>query len=345
MTKSKRSHGVLAAMFLLVVCPTLGKASESVSFESGAINNETPQGAAVRGEFFKPEGSGPFAAVMLLPHCGGASSDNVSRDWPDYLTELGYVVLTVDTFAPQGQSTCVGLDIQKSRPEQARYAYGALDYLATRSDVNTNRIAVLGFSEGAFAINRVIVPSRSRKPGEIEFKAAASYYGGCWGLEYYSKEDIPLMLIVPEHDDKLAPVCIEIANRRVDIEMHVLKGAYHGFDRSSTTLSYDVAGNKMMGSSSATAEAQELTKEFLDFFIGSRAGTGVKRKMVMDGEETRAALTDWLASNKQLCSKEADYFSESVKDHISELISNNQIMKSFTVSKFKMRRLYKENCL
>ena len=163
-------------------------------------------------------------------------------------------------------------------------------------------------------------------------------------MSRYNKEDIPLLLIVPEHDDQLAPTCIALGNMRVDIEMHVLKGAYHGFDRSSTTRSYDDAGNVMQGSSSATKEAQELTKEFLNRYIGSLAGTGVKRKVVMSGDETRIALNDWLASNKQLCSKNADYFSESVKDHISELLSGNKIMKGFTISNFKMRRLYSENC-
>ena len=345
MTKSTKAYGVLAAVFLLVAFPTSGKTSEAVSFKSGAILNETPQGTDVRGVYFVPEGSGPFAAVILLPHCGGYTSSNVRQGWPDYLTKLGYAVLTVDTFGPQGRSTCVGLDKGKSRPEQARYAYGALDYLAARPDVDGKRIAVMGFSEGAFAINKVIVPSRSRKQGGINFKAAVSLYGGCWGLAQYSKKDIPLMLIVPEHDDKLAPNCISIGDRDPYIEMHVLKGAYHGFDGPELRkMKYDDAGNRMFYSRSATVKAHKLAKAFFDIHIGSLAGTGVKRDVAMGTDEARIALEDWLASNKQLCSKDEDYFTNSVKDHIGKLISDKKIIKSFMVSSFYLRRLYKKNC-
>jgi pimeloyl-ACP methyl ester carboxylesterase len=71
------------------------------------------------------------------------------------------------------------------------------------------------------------------------------------------------------------------------------------------------------------------------------AGEGT---MVMNSEEARAALDDWLVSNKQLCSKDADYFSESVHSHIAELVTNKLVIKDFTVSKFKMKRLYAGNC-
>ena len=144
----------------------------------------------------------------------------------------------------------------------ARDAYGALDYLASLPDVDKDRIAVMGFSLGALAINSVLIPEQFRASGGLDFRAAIALYGGCWGIGYYSKASIPLMEIVGDKDINHAPSCEE-AGKIFPIEVHVLPGIYHAFDSRAGRNTYDVAGNRMQYSASATRKARELTKAFL----------------------------------------------------------------------------------
>lgn len=68
-------------------------------------------------------------------------------------------------------------------------------------------------------------------------------------------------------------------------------------------------------------------------------GAGAKTR-----KDASGSLDDWLAVNKQLCSKDMDHFSAGVSEHIRKLKSDNLIDSDFTVTGFKMRRLYKKTC-
>jgi dienelactone hydrolase len=99
MFKSVKLHSVLAATTLLVACQSNG-----VSFANAKLSATGPTPPVrISGLLAKPEGKGPFPAVVLLHTCGGVKP-HVSVDWPNYLTGLGHVVLTVDSFGPRGGS-------------------------------------------------------------------------------------------------------------------------------------------------------------------------------------------------------------------------------------------------
>lgn len=72
----------------------------------------------------KPPGEGPFPAVALLHTCGGLTSVT-TLDWPEYLTGLGYVTLSVDSFGSRGIKRCP-TPLSRDRRELSRDAYGAL---------------------------------------------------------------------------------------------------------------------------------------------------------------------------------------------------------------------------
>src|SRR5258708_28942585 len=77
----------------------------------------------------KPEGAGPFPAVIGLHGCGGMS-DTTKRKLADELVGWGYVVLLVDSFATRGaEHACTGgySDIAGMRRSDAS---GALAFLA-----------------------------------------------------------------------------------------------------------------------------------------------------------------------------------------------------------------------
>ena len=102
----------------------------------------------------------------------------------------------------------------------------------------------------------------------------------------------------------------------------------------------------MRYSSSATAEARKITKAFLAHHLGGKPIAAFWEKEKSKGSGMgRSALNDWLAnSHAKLCAKDDNYFSNEVMDYVKKLKSDNLVTPGFTISKFKMKRLYKEHC-
>ncbi len=235
-------------------------------------DDASDSGLMLSGDIAIPSGAGPFPAVVLMHGCGGYT-DRFRRDWPDYLNGLGYLTFTVDSFGPRGFRKCnrklFGIrDTDRGQRDRylARDAYGALDFLATVPIVDKTRVAVMGFSFGAITVN-MIAGRKLRAIGAPDFRAAIGYYGHCYRLTSPT-DRIPLLLLIGSEDkwlrdDPRGPGCGQFTNTG-KVELHVLKGAHHGFDnprfKSPRT---DIAGNTMQYSAEATRRARTLVKDFL----------------------------------------------------------------------------------
>ena len=242
------------ATMSLAACQTDGISFPNVQLYARNQNTET-----VPGLLATPEGIGPFPAVVLLTSCGGMTS-HVTQDWPNYLTGLGYVVLTVNSLGARGYSRCTRQNfMSKNYHEITKDAYGALDYLASQPFVDRGKIAVMGFSMGAAAINNELVPKRFREKNGLDFKAAIALYGYCHSLR---PGTIPLMQILAENDD-LATACMRNIKLNALVTVHLIPGAYHAFDSRESSGKRDISGNLMQYDSNAIAAAREFTKAFL----------------------------------------------------------------------------------
>jgi dienelactone hydrolase len=121
-------------------------AGKFVEFESGAGKaNQT----RIIGYLARPQGSGPFPAVVVLHGCGGFHEDMLA--WADRLRRWGYVALAVDSFGPRGIETACG-----SFGDQPADAFQALAYLKTQPYVRADHVAVLGFSMGGASVLAVL---------------------------------------------------------------------------------------------------------------------------------------------------------------------------------------------
>ncbi|MGH6661773.1 MAG: dienelactone hydrolase family protein, partial [Rhodospirillales bacterium] len=238
-----------------------------VSFPNARLDAGDREVETVTGLLARPDGQGPFPAVVLLHSCGGFTS-HVTSDWPNYLTGLGYVALGVDTFGSRGYQRCPN-PLWRAGATWMKDAYGALDYLAAQPFVDKNRIAVMGFSLGANYINGSIVPGRARAGG-LDFKAAIGFYGHC---SYYPKGSIPLMEIAAEMDPSHRHGCEAAARAYPEIEVHVIPGAYHAFDSVEASGKLGAIGERMEYSWQATKKSRELTKAFLARHLGGRPGS------------------------------------------------------------------------
>ena len=146
------------------------------------------QGITLTGWLFKPAGSGPFPAVVMMHGCNGVYSYSdptrglakLYREWGDRLVTAGYVALLVDSFTPRNaaQNECgngsAGVSEVNDRPYDAA---AGLKYLAAQSDIAASRIGLLGWSHGGSA---TMVSMDATKYGTSNnFKVAAAFYPGC----------------------------------------------------------------------------------------------------------------------------------------------------------------------
>ena len=207
-----------------------------------AFDNVTPGTAQrIEGKLYKPDGRGPFPALVLLHGCQGVVRQ--TQTWAHWLRERGYVALVTDSFGPRNDpADCKGGD--DSGPSTARFddAIGALRYLQAQPFVIPDRVASFGWSQGGlFAMSVINGPTLERArargvtlPRAGYAAAIAMYPGGC---EAYVKELVirPLLLLIGGADNWTPPqYCREMAAamkaRGADVTLVEYPGAYHYFD-------------------------------------------------------------------------------------------------------------------
>lgn len=251
-------------LFIVLSLLISGCVSDGVTFKNDSLGSANYKTKTISGQVFKPEGTGPFPAVVLLPHCGGTGS-NLTSLWPNFLTANGYVVMFVDFFGSRGAADCrtSASTFAASKIEMANDAYGARDYLAGRPDVDGKRIAVMGFSIGAVAVNNTLVRWRSRDGRADDFQAAIAAYGHCQEFGFV-KPPYPVLEIFGTNDDRMTVNSCSGLNKRFDnVEVRILEGAYHAFDQPEANGKSDVYGTPMRYSADATRDAQQATLAFL----------------------------------------------------------------------------------
>jgi len=196
---------------------------------------------------FRPEGAGPYPAMVLMHGCHGVLP--ATERWAKWLRERGYVALIVDSWSPRGvRDGCV--PAKTEIPNTARFddAAGALAWLHTRSYVDRARVGIMGWSNGGvFAISTINGPSLARArargvtmPAPGYAAGVAFYPGGCYSL---IKEQVvrPLLLLIGDVDDWTNPwECAEMVSamrgRGSDATVVLYHGAYHYFDDSDQPL-------------------------------------------------------------------------------------------------------------
>ncbi|MEG9884364.1 MAG: hypothetical protein V6Z86_07065 [Hyphomicrobiales bacterium] len=182
---------------------------DNVTFKSAA-------GEEIRGIFIAPPkiAPTPAPAVVMLHGCAGLSKNGRiperEQAWIDILHRRGWAVLLPSSFASRGLGDLCEIPISQ-RPihywEQRPYdAKGALTYLQSRHDIDYERIALMGWSNGAQAVLEYV---RNGSPVETtlegnDFKTAVIFYPGCLGGTKYHKNfsaRIPTLIQHGKSDD------------------------------------------------------------------------------------------------------------------------------------------------
>ena len=215
---------------------------------------------SLTGYLAKPAGEESRAAIVLLHGCAGILE--FDKMWSDRLVSWGYVVFTVDSYTPRGyENLCKGEKVTSW--SRALDAYGAKQYLETRSFVDPARIAVMGRSHGGMTVLEIIKQSNSEDFAVKPFQAAIAFYPYC-------REPVPIntpILILTGDEDQWHPAefCTQYLNKspsRNKITLKVFAGAYHAFDEPG--VDGIEAGYTYRYHPEAAAEASDLTRNFLE---------------------------------------------------------------------------------
>lgn len=281
----------LVLVTILAVAPPL-LASESVTFPSASH-----QGGPVvqlSGYLYRPDGPGPFPAVVMLHGCsglltrGGKIGAN-ARFWAEHFRNHGYVALLVDSFTARGiDEVCTGrhnLSVVQERADDAR---GALQFIRQRTDVQADRVGLVGWSNGAAAALSVLF---NQGEPQRDFRAAVAFYPSCrrtypGGPDY--QPYAPLLVLIGAKDDWTpAAPCVQWTERAralgAPMRITVYPDAPHGFDAPNNPVHYrpEVRNrNKPGGCCGATvgtepAARAEAIREVTQFFAVELGGRGL----------------------------------------------------------------------
>ena len=246
--------------------------------QAKGIELKPKPGIPLTGKLSKPEGAGPYPAVVLFHDCFGVRP--YQDDWAMELVKWGYVALQVDSFGPRDiEETCTNLReafFAGVGGNNVVDAYGALSYLRGQPFVDEDHVAIMGW--GFSPVLSAVVRDGQQRYFDERFRAAIALYPDCDDMisgDFY----LPLLILIGASDDwtlsaeceRTAAASKKLPNRVV---LHVYPDAHHGFDDSDlhepwyqenvqnvfktpprgATLSYNAAAHR---------DAQEQARVFL----------------------------------------------------------------------------------
>ena len=221
------------------------QAPESVSIPAG----DTDEPATLDARMFKPQGQGPFPAIVAMHGCSGLWSSKKTTelsprhaDWGRRLSALGYVVIFPDSYGSRDLGPQCKNDDREVEPyrERVEDANAALRYLQTLPYVKPAAIILLGWSNGGSTVLYAVRAKDTPKPDAPDFRAAVAFYPGCSAIARKSNWSprMPLLILMGEADDWTpAKPCKTLAAASPDsVKLILYPGAYHDFDNEAQKL-------------------------------------------------------------------------------------------------------------
>jgi dienelactone hydrolase len=241
-------------------------AAESVTFKTTSAGRDSLLlSDKLTGKLTKPEGNGPFPAVVLLHSCHGIVR-KFHDHWVEILESWGYVILQVDSFGPRGETNICGNFLYHtiSSPKRAQDAYDAKSYLTGLPFVDRNRIAVLGWGHGGWGVLRTVSEYTMLHYRGDPFRAAVAFYPYCNVPLIHL--NAPLLILIGEHDDwsparKCSLSVPPGLKREHEIILKIYRGVSHCFDCEGMNENY--LGHWLIYDPVAASDAITQVRKFL----------------------------------------------------------------------------------
>ena len=189
--------------------------------------------------------AGPAPAVLLLHGCGGmldrqGQPSARMREYAAMLQREGWHALALDSLSVRGEKELCTQPLAVRRVtqvERRQDALGALQWLASRSDVMPDRLALLGWSHGGSAV----LASQNRNHPAVESAAvharvAVAFYPGCSAERQRGFRPVSDTLVLVGLADDWTPAapCLALASEASPwVRVLGYEGAHHGFDSTA----------------------------------------------------------------------------------------------------------------
>lgn len=231
------------------------------------VTSTTGAAEQIPTQTLKPDGAGPFPAVVIMYDCSGLGprSSGSPMRWARELVDRGYVVALPDSFSTRGHPGGVCTNPSPSRNDVAPArrvadAYAILAFVRTLPYVDGARVGIMGGSHGGTTtLFSMVAAERESEPLAREkrdgFTAAIAFYPGCTGqigqwravrqpkaatINYFGvyKSIAPLLILTGELDDwtpaepcrRLSESARQAGN---SVSIKIYPGAHHAFDSNT----------------------------------------------------------------------------------------------------------------
>ncbi|QDG75059.1 dienelactone hydrolase family protein [Labrenzia sp. PHM005] len=226
---------LIAGLFLQTAPASAGFGFDVVHFSAAAMpGGETTKPEPenqIWGHLKLPSGQGPHPAIVLMHGCSGIQQSHF--DWAHKLNDAGFAALIVDSFRPRSIVRQCGSGIAAASPSgRVLDAYGALQYLSRQSDIDADRIGLIGWSHGGIAALSAVSENGIGERFPETFQSVAAFYPYCiTGRTFFR----PVSILIGEEDDWTpAADCQRLKagteNTEHEVDLTLLPGATHAFD-------------------------------------------------------------------------------------------------------------------
>jgi dienelactone hydrolase len=254
-----------------MIAPHLLQAAEAPPMGGGytnviAIPVNDPSVKEIAGALFKPQGVGPFPAVVYMSGCNGLNFPPESKQEKaviDSMLSKGIATLILDPFTPRGEKdgVCDKLNDKTFVQLMTRGgddAVAALKVVKAMPDIDPDKVFLQGYSSGATSS---LYATDMKTPGTHDTKVAGlvAYYPYC-----YDNVDplVPTLVLVGEKDDWTPAAKCQAVTGKANFEVVVYPGATHGFTEPFDKP-FDYQGHHLAHDEEATKDAQEKAEAFI----------------------------------------------------------------------------------
>ena len=275
----------MSCFFLFRLCPPTVRFATTVFFVVVLGSNQvvladwepfksapvaSAKSKTIRGLVSRPEGIGPFPAIIIAHGCFGVEQNQF--EWAQRLNAWGYVTVIIDSFTSREvKSVCSDPDLV-SPDTRAFDVFGAAAYLRKQSFVNPQKIGLIGFSHGGWTVLYAAQRKFAAAAQEDPLQAAVAYYPWCprFGLK---ETNTPLLVLMGKEDD-WTPVdrCERLLGAHDEefkqfVRLIAYNHAYHGFDDSSNEPGTEFDGHVIAFDSDAAAKSIIDSKAFFTLYL------------------------------------------------------------------------------
>ena len=228
---------------------------------------------AAPNSLYKPPGSGPFPAVILL-HGGRGRLDQAKR-WAEELKGWGYVAHVFRSREAVYEHGTSFTDHVSSRSDDVLSAYA---YVSDLPFVDKNRIGLMGFSIGGVIILNVM-SDQPLRPGQAVvklFRAAIAFYPTCrLALEQNASYSVPVKILIGEDDtigtpDQCKSLVESNRGRKNSLEIKIFPNATHVFDIPRNSPRRYRRRHVLAYSPKAHQESKAEVRKFFNMYLGAR---------------------------------------------------------------------------